>query len=140
MTASAENPALPACVVNCAVYRQGVRENITLDQISDVLSVDDGSFVWVGLYQPEEALLDKLQEEFGLHDLAVDDAHHAHQRPKIESYGDSLFLAMHTAQTVDGHVQFGETQAFLGPRYLVTVRHGASLSYASVRTRVEREP
>ncbi|HEY5972574.1 MAG TPA: magnesium/cobalt transporter CorA [Pseudoxanthomonas sp.] len=131
---------MPACVVNCAVYRQGQRQDITLDQISDVLSVDDGSFVWVGLYQPEEALLDKLQEEFGLHDLAIEDAHNAHQRPKIESYGDSLFIALHTAQTVDGRVRFGETQAFLGPRYLVTVRHGASLSYAPVRARMEREP
>jgi magnesium transporter len=132
--------ATPACVINCAVYRQGRRESITLDQISDVLAVDDGSFVWVGLYQPEESLLDKLQEEFGLHDLAVEDAHHAHQRPKIESYGDSLFIALHTAQAVDGRVRFGETQAFVGARYLVTVRHGASLSYAAVRTRVEREP
>jgi len=135
------DPALPACVVNSAVYdRQGHRRDITLDEISDVLSVDDGSFVWVGLYEPEEELLDKMQEEFGLHDLAVEDAHHAHQRPKIESYGNSLFIAVHTAQAIEGHVRFGETHAFVGPRYLVTVRHGASLSYASVRTRVEREP
>ncbi|MCI4566993.1 magnesium and cobalt transport protein CorA [Lysobacter sp. CFH 32150] len=135
------DPALPACVVNCAVYdRQGNRRDITLDAISDVLSIDDGSFVWVGLYEPEEELLDKLQEEFGLHDLAVEDAHHAHQRPKIESYGNSLFIAVHTAQAIEGHVRFGETHAFVGPRYLVTVRHGASLSYAPVRTRVEREP
>ena len=140
MSHSSPPIGMPACVVNCAVYRQGIREDITLDQISDVLAVDDGSFVWVGLYQPEESLLDKLQEEFGLHDLAIEDAHLAHQRPKIESYGDSLFIALHTAQTVDGHVRFGETQAFLGARYLVTVRHGASLSYSAVRSRVEREP
>jgi magnesium transporter len=133
--------ALPACVVNCAVYdRGGKRRDISLDAISDVLSVDDGSFVWVGLYEPEESLLDKLQEEFGLHDLAVEDAQHAHQRPKIEAYGNSLFVAVHTAQVIEDHIRFGETHAFLGPRYLVTVRHGASLSYAAVRTRVEREP
>lgn len=132
---------LPACVVNCAVYdRQGGRRDITLDEISDVLAVDDGSFVWVGLYDPEDRLLDKLQEEFGLHDLAIEDAQHAHQRPKIESYGNSLFIVAHTAQVVDGHIRFGETHVFLGPRYLVTVRHGASLSYAPVRARVEREP
>ena len=131
---------LPGCVVNCAVYRNGVRHDIGLDAISDVLAHDDGSFVWVGLYEPEEALLDKLQEEFGLHDLAVEDAQHAHQRPKIEGYGQSLFIAVHTAQVVDEHLRFGETHAFLGPRYLVTVRHGASLSYAPVRARVEREP
>lgn len=131
----------PACVVNCAAYgRDGQRRNIGLDAISDVLAHDDGSFVWVGLYEPDEGLLEKLQEEFGLHDLAVEDAQHAHQRPKLEAYGNSLFLAVHTGQLVDGHVRFGETQAFLGPRFLVTVRHGASLSYAPVRERFEREP
>ena len=136
-----EKAALPACVINCAVYdRHGKRRDITLDAISDALAIDDGSFVWVGLYEPEDALLDKLQEEFGLHDLAVEDAQHAHQRPKIEAYGNSLFVAVHTAQTVDDKIRFGETHAFLGPRYLVTVRHGASLSYAPVRARVEREP
>jgi magnesium transporter len=133
--------ALPACVINCAVYdRHGKRRDITLDAISDALAVDDDSFVWVGLYEPEDALLDKLQEEFSLHDLAVEDAQHAHQRPKIEAYGNSLFVVMHTAQVVDERIRFGETHAFLGPRYLVTVRHGASLSYAPVRARVEREP
>src|SRR4249919_142960 len=132
---------LPTCVINCAAYdRDGKRRDITLDQISDVLAVDDGSFVWVGMYEPEPALLDKLQEEFNLHDLAIEDAQHAHQRPKIEAYGESLFVVMHTAQVVHGHIRFGETYAFLGPRYLVTVRHGASLSYAPVRARVEREP
>ena len=136
-----ERRDLPACVVNCAAYdRNGQRRDIGLDAISDVLSVDDGSFVWVGLYEPEEALLDKLQEEFGLHDLAVEDAHVAHQRPKIEAYGSTLFIAVHTAQYVDEHVRFGETQVFVGQRFLVTVRHGASLSYAPVRQRVERDP
>jgi magnesium transporter len=133
--------ALPACVMNCAVYdRHGLRRNISLDEISDVLEIDDGSFVWVGLYEPEDVLLDKLQEEFALHDLAVEDAQHAHQRPKIEAYGNSLFCVLHTAQVVEDHIRFGETHAFLGARYLVTVRHGASLSYSSVRSRVEREP
>ena len=134
-------PATPACVINCVAYgRDGSRRDITLDAISDVLAVDDGSFVWVGLYEPEESLLDKLQEEFGLHDLAIEDAHNAHQRPKIEAYGQSLFIAAHTAQVVDGKLSFGETHIFVGARYLVTVRHGSSLSYASVRARCEREP
>ena len=137
----ASGTPLPTCVINCAAYdRHGKRSDITLDQISDVLAVDDGSFVWVGMYEPAPELLDKLQEEFGLHDLAIEDAQHAHQRPKIEAYGESLFVVMHTAQVVGGHIRFGETYAFLGPRYLVTVRHGASLSYAPVRARVEREP
>ena len=135
------DPALPASVINCAVYdRQGRRRDITLDAISDALAVDDGSFVWVGLYEPEDSILDKLQEEFALHDLAIEDAQHAHQRPKLETYGNSVFVAMHTAQVVEDRIRFGETHAFLGPRYLVTVRHGASLSYAPVRARVEREP
>lgn len=128
-------------VVNCAVYdRAGRRRDIPLDEISDVLARDDGSFVWLGLYEPGEALLGKLQEEFSLHDLAVEDAHHAHQRPKVETYGDSLFVVMQTAQVVDERIRFGETHAFLGPRYLVTIRHGQSLSYAAVRQRCEREP
>lgn len=128
-------------IVNCAAYDSaGVRRDLPLDEISDVLADPDGGFVWLGLYEPDVALLDKLQEEFGLHDLAIEDAQHAHQRPKIEAYGQSLFVAVHTAQVVDGEVAFGETHAFLGPRYLVTVRHGASLSYAPARARVEREP
>ena len=127
-------------VVNSVVYgRDGSRRDITLDEISDVLEVDDGSFVWVGLFNPGTALLDKLQEEFGLHALAVEDARNAHQRPKIEAYGDSLFVVAHTAQLVDGRIAFGETHVFVGPRYLVTLRHGASLSYAPVRARAERE-
>ncbi len=132
---------VPPSVVNCAAYdRNGQRHDISLDAISDVLAVDDGSFVWVGLYEPEDALLDKLQEEFGLHELAIEDAQNAHQRPKLEVFGNSLFVAVHTAQRVDGHVRFGETHVFVGPRFLITVRHGASLSFASVRQRLEREP
>lgn len=136
-----KDPALPQCVINCAAYgRDGTRRDITLDAISDVLAVDDGSFVWVGLYEPDEGILEKLQEEFCLHDLAVEDAHNAHQRPKIESYGNSLFVAIHTAQKIDNRIRFGETHMFVGPRYLVTVRHGASISYKAARTRMEREP
>lgn len=136
-----KDPSLPACVMNCATYsRDGVRTDISLDAISDVLAVDDGSFVWVGLYEPDTTILDKLQEEFGLHDLAVEDAHKAHQRPKVETYGNSLFIAVQTAQTGDNRIRFGETHLFVGSRYLVTVRHGASSSYAPARARIEREP
>ncbi|MHC9085082.1 magnesium and cobalt transport protein CorA [Luteimonas sp. RIT-PG2_3] len=133
--------AVPDCVVNCAVYRRnGVREDISLEAISDVLAVDDGSFVWIGLYEPGDDVLDILQAEFGLHDLAIEDASNAHQRPKIEPYGDSLFVVASTAQVVEERIAYGETHIFLGTRYLVTVRHGASLSYAGARARVEREP
>lgn len=134
-------PPVPGCVVNCAAYdSNGCRRNISIDAISDVLATDDGSFVWVGLYEPAASLLDKLQEEFGLHSLAIEDAQHAHQRPKLEIYENALFIAAHTAQQVDGHVRFGETHMFIGARFLVTVRHGASLSFTSVRERLEREP
>lgn len=128
-------------VVNLVAYdSKGQRlPPITLDQISDVLKRPD-TFVWMGLHEPDEALLEKLQEEFGLHDLAIEDAHNAHQRPKIDVYGDSLFIVLRTAQEVNRHCEFGETHAFLGARYLVTIRHGSSLSYAPVRARVEREP
>jgi magnesium transporter len=137
----ADASANPACVVNCAVYaKDGTRRDIRLDAISDVLAVDDGSFVWIGLYEPGDDILQELQAEFGLHDLAIEDAHSAHQRPKIEAYGNSLFVVAGTAQVVDERIAYGETHVFLGPRYLVTVRHGASLSYAPARARVEREP
>lgn len=128
-------------VVNCVSYSaDGKRKrDITIEEISDALAEPTG-FVWVGLHEPNADLLDKLQEEFGLHDLAVEDAHNAHQRPKIEAYGDSLFIALHTAQLVNGIIKFGETHVFLGPRYLVTVRHGASLSYAPARAGCERDP
>lgn len=135
------SPNPTTSVVNCTEYDPGGKRvcDIGLDDISDVLQQPAG-FVWLGLHEPREELLAKLQEEFGLHDLAVEDATHAHQRPKVETYGDSLFIAVHTAQLVDGHIVFGETLMFVGARYLVTVRHGASLSYAPARQRCEREP
>jgi magnesium transporter len=128
-------------VVNCIAYRKdGSRiGDVTLDAISDVLAEPD-TFVWVGLYEPDESLLLKIQDEFGLHDLAIEDAHAAHQRTKIETYGDSLFLVVQTAQLIEGHLAFGETHIFFGPRYLVTVRHGASQSYAPARRTCEHAP
>jgi magnesium transporter len=130
----------PQCVITCAWYDgDGRRHDIHLDRISDCLAQPDG-FVWVGLYEPAQSVLDKIQEEFCLHDLAIEDAAKAHQRPKVESYGQSLFVVVNTAQLVNDRIRYGETHAFLGERFLVTVRHGASLSYAPVRTRMEREP
>ncbi|MFK2903241.1 magnesium/cobalt transporter CorA [Dyella ginsengisoli] len=128
-------------VVNCVAYHSDGKRigDITLDAISDVLEQPD-TFVWVGLHEPDEPLLEKLQEEFDLHDLAIEDAHNAHQRTKIEAYGDSLFIVVQTAQLVASKLAFGETHIFLGPRYLVTVRHGASLSYAPARRTCEHSP
>lgn len=133
-------PENPPCVINCVHYDdQGKRQDISLDAISDVIASDNG-FVWVGLYEPADSVLLKLQEEFCLHSLAIEDARNAHQRPKVEAYGNSLFVVVTTAQMVEERIEYGETHAFLGPRFLVTVRHGASLSYAVPRARVEREP
>lgn len=129
-------------VRNCVAYcRQGKKVgDITLDAISDVLASDENGFVWLGLYEPDESLLLKLQEEFDLHPLAIEDASKAHQRPKIELYNDTLFMVIHTAQMINGSIEFGETHIFIGPRFLITVRHGASLSYAGPRARCEQNP
>lgn len=128
-------------VINCVAYHTDGRRigDVSLDDISEVLKQPD-TFVWVGLHEPDAALLDKIQEEFDLHDLAIEDAQHAHQRTKIETYGDSLFIVVQTAQLISGHIAFGETHIFLGARYLVTVRHGASLSYAPARRNCEHTP
>ncbi|HET7561462.1 MAG TPA: magnesium/cobalt transporter CorA [Rhodanobacteraceae bacterium] len=134
-------PAANSMVANCAAYAADGRKirDITLDEISDFLAQPSG-FVWVGLVEPDEELLEKLQGEFGLHELAVEDAHTAHQRPKIESYGDSLFIVVQTAQATEGNIAFGETHIFAGKRYLLSVRHGASQTYAPARRNCEQVP
>jgi magnesium transporter len=128
-------------ISNCVAYAADGRKlrDITLDEISDVLEQPD-TFVWIGTVEPDAALLEKLREEFGLHALAIEDAQHAHQRPKIEAYGDSLFIVVRTAQLQDGNIEFGETHLFLGARYLVSVRHGTSLSYLPARRNCETKP
>jgi len=138
MTQTDATPSAPM-LVNCTAYGGGKARAISLDDISEVLKEPD-SFVWVGLYEPDEPLLDKLQEEFNLHPLAIEDAHCAHQRTKIEVFGDSLFIAVHTAQIREHKIEFGETHLFLGRNYLVSVRHGASLSYAPARRVCESAP
>ena len=127
-------------IVNCTAYADGCKlPGITLEDIPGLLDRPD-AFVWLGLREPDEALMTQVKELFGLHELAAEDAHHAHQRPKVELYGDCLFVALRTAQMTEGKVDFGETHLFVGPRYLVTVRHGASLPHATVRVRCESSP
>jgi magnesium transporter len=129
-------------VINCAAYSKGRRvSNIPIADVSDVLKQPD-RFVWIGLHEPEEELLAQVQEEFGLHDLAIEDAHRAHQRPKLENYGDSLFIALRTAaiSNKENRVDFGETHFFLGENFIVTVRHGSSIAYTDVRNRCEKAP
>jgi magnesium transporter len=127
-------------IVNSVAYRDGKRlGDVTLDDISEVLK-EPNTFVWVGLHEPEPALLKKMQEEFGLHELAVEDARNAHQRPKIEVYGESLFIVVKTAEIIDQQVEYGETHFFVGKQFLVSVRHGCSQGYMQVRDRCEDLP
>lgn len=127
-------------VMKCVAYQNGVSiGDVTLEDISEVLK-QQNTFIWLGLREADKVLLTKIQEEFGLHDLATEDACSAHQRPKIEEYGDSLFIVLHTAHLAENEVEFGETHLFLGPRFLVTVRHGASRSLSKVRERCQAMP
>lgn len=128
-------------IVNCVAYAEGRKlSDLTLENIPALLQDPADAFVWLGLREPDEPLMAQIQALFGLHELAAEDAHRAHQRPKAERYGDCLFVALRTAQLRDGQVDFGETHLFVGPHYLVSVRHGASLPYAPVRTRCESNP
>jgi hypothetical protein len=127
-------------VVNCAAYKGGCRvADIDLGQAGPV-ETGDGRFVWIGLHEPDADLLRTVQKRFCLHDLAIEDAHSAHQRPKLEIYGDSLFLVLRTAQLQEGTIQFGETHVFAGRGYVVTVRHGSTTAYTEVRARCESAP
>jgi magnesium transporter len=135
--------ASPPAVVGCVEYADGRKvRDVPLADVSEVLvDCDDHRFVWIGLYEPDAGLLRRVQEEFGLHDLAIEDALRAHQRPKVEEYGDALFVVLRTANAAkDDEVAFGETHLFVGRRYVVSVRHGATTSYASVRQRCESTP
>lgn len=124
-------------IVNSVAYRNGQSlGEVAVDEISEVIKQPD-TFVWLGLHEPDEALLLRIQGEFGLHELAIEDAHHAHQRPKIETYSSSLFIVLKTAQLESGAVVYGETHLFVGPNFLVSVRHGASASYAHMLQRCE---
>jgi magnesium transporter len=127
-------------VVNCAAYAGGRRvADVAIEEISEALRQED-RFVWIGLHEPEEPLLRRVQQEFGLHDLAVEDALRAHQRPKLERYDGALFVVLRTARRTAGRLEIGETHIFAGPRYVVSVRHGSTLSYAAVRARCEASP
>jgi len=127
-------------IVNCIAYRAGKSlGDISIDAISDLLK-EPNTLVWLGLHEPDTQLLRKVQEEFSLHDLAIEDAQHAHQRPKIEAYADSLFIVVETAQLDHHEVRFGETHLFVGRNFIITIRHGASVSYAPVRQKCEAFP
>ena len=128
-------------VINCAAYSNGRRvSNIQINEVGQVLKQTD-KFVWIGLHEPSEELLQQVQQEFGLHDLAIEDAHRAHQRPKLETYGETIFIVLRTAQMNNQkHIDFGETHFFVGENFIISIRHGSSLAYTEVRNKCEMAP
>ena len=120
-------------IVDCAVYEDGRRRNgeVELDHAYEACR-ESGKFAWIGLYEPTEREFDSLQREFVLHPLAVEDAIHAHQRPKLDVYEGLVFIVLKTARYVDERevVEFGEILIFLGHDFLLTVRHGEASASA----------
>ena len=130
-------------IVDCAVYGEGRR----LERHRDVAGVRAEAlaargFAWVGLVEPTAQEFDAVRREFDLHELAVEDAVRAHQRPKLEIYGDTLFLVIKTVRYVDSEqlVDVGEVMVFVGPDFLITVRHGEAGGLGRVREQLERRP
>jgi magnesium transporter len=131
-------------LVACTLYADGHRvAELAPEEIGQPIHRDEG-FVWIGLYEPSQPLLQLVQQQFGLHDLAIEDAHRAHQRPKLEQYHDSVFVVIRTAQFASGsdekRLEFGETHVFVGADYVVTVRHGSVRSHTELRARCEASP
>ena len=130
-------------LINCVVYEDGSKlADIQVSEIGEYLS-RPGCFVWVALHEAAPTELAELQREFGLHPLAVEDAQHGHQRPKVEEYADSMFAVMHllepgTAGT--GEAGVGEVDVFVGRNYVVSVRSRSEHGFVEVRERCEREP
>ncbi|ANZ16439.1 magnesium and cobalt transport protein CorA [Streptomyces noursei] len=144
--------AAPACansaIVDCGVYRDGQRVRGHLAPGEAIAGVrDEGGFVWIGLHEPTEAEFAGIAQEFGLHPLAVEDAVHAHQRPKLERYDDTLFTVFKTVHYVEHAeltstsevVETGEVMCFTGPNFIVTVRHGGQGSLRALRHRLQED-
>jgi magnesium transporter len=130
-------------LINCVAYQNGSKlADITVPEISGFISRPD-CFVWVALQDAEPAELAEMQKEFDLHPLAVEDAQHGHQRPKIEEYGDSLFAVMHLVEYENGRtddLHVGEVDVFVGRNYVLSVRNRSRHGFLDVRARCEREP
>ncbi|WP_435858392.1 magnesium and cobalt transport protein CorA, partial [Streptomyces sparsogenes] len=131
-------------VVDAAVYRDGRRVGTpgTLAATYRRLREEPGAMAWIGLLRPSEAELLSLADEFDLHKLAIEDAMEAHQRPKLERYGDTLFVVLRAARYLDApeEVDFGELHVFVGPDFVITVRHSAAPDLSAVRRRMEATP
>lgn len=127
-------------IINCVAYENGRKlADISVSEISSYIARPD-CFVWVALKDPEPAELQAMQHEFGLHALAVEDAQHGHQRPKIDEYDGSLFVVLHLIEMDNGELNVGEVGIFAGPKYVLSVRSGAERGFTDVRARCEHEP
>jgi magnesium transporter len=130
-------------IIDCAVYQQGERRpgELALDDAFEAAS-EDNAFVWIGLYEPDEHEFESVRHEFNLHELAVEDAIKAHQRPKLEVYDDTLFVVLKTARYLEAEevVEFGEIMLFIGPQFVVTVRHKPASELRGVRKHIESRP
>ena len=132
-------------LVTCVAYEHGHKiADIPVADISEYVRRPN-CFVWVALVEPTREELDEMAHEFGLHELAVEDARKGHQRPKIEEYGDSLFAVLHPAEMITNadcreELNIGEVDIFVGRNYVLTVRHRTQLGFSGVRARTEREP
>lgn len=127
-------------LINSAVYEDGrIVAEPGLEGVSEALESQHG-FVWIALKDPSDAELQQLQDELNLPPLAVEDARKGHQRPKLEEYGDMLFAAMHLLENGPEGVEVGEVHVFVGPRFVVSVRHRSAQGFLGVRDRAEREP
>ncbi|GHE75964.1 magnesium and cobalt transport protein CorA [Streptomyces lavendulocolor] len=141
---------LGSAVVNCVVYQEGLRRQAapTVEEALTLARKDGSGFVWLGLHEPGETEFARIADLLGLHPLAVEDAVHAHQRPKVESYGDVLFAVFKTVAYVDHErltatsevVTTGEIMVFVGPDFVVTVRHGRHGSLGPLREDLEADP
>ena len=127
-------------LVNCVAYENG--EKVADIPLADIRShlKGAGSFVWVALKDPDDSELARVEEEFQLHELAVEDARNGHQRPKLEEYGSSLFVVLHVVECSADELKQGEIAIFVGPSYIVTVRRNTNMGFADVRRRCEQEP
>ena len=127
-------------LVNCVAYENGEKvADLPLEDIRGYLK-GPGSFVWVALKDPDESELQAVEDKFSLHELAVEDARHGHQRPKLEEYGSSLFVVLHVVERSGDELTQGEVAIFVGPGYIVSVRRSTSLGFVDVRRRCEQEP
>jgi magnesium transporter len=136
--------AMDTCgvIVNCVAYEDGRRcaDELALEQAGEAAR-GDGAFVWLGVLEPSAEEFAAIAREFDLHELAVEDAVKAHQRPKVELYGETLFVVVKTARYVDSEevIEIGELMLFVHPRFIVTVRHGEG-ELSGVRARIEQRP